>query len=63
MVNFRDNTEVKEYIESKIGYIKTEIESDKQQINDPILSQQARGRVVRGEWALKVLNEIKEMLI
>jgi len=63
MVNFRDNTEVKEYIESKIGYIKTEIESDKKQINDPILSQHARGRVVRGEWALKVLNEIKEMLI
>lgn len=63
MVNFRDNTEVKEYIESKIGYIKAEIESDKKQINDPILSQQARGRVVRGEWALKVLNEIKEMLI
>ena len=63
MINMRDNTEVKDFIDAKIGYISKEIESDKEQIHDPILSQQARGRKVRGEWALKVLNEIKEMLI
>lgn len=63
MVNMRDNTEVKEFIDSKISYMKTEIESDRKQTTDPILGQQARGRIVRGEWALKVLAEIKEMLI
>ena len=63
MINMRDNTEVKDFIDAKIGYISRELESDKEQIHDPILSQQARGRVVRGEWALKVLSEIKEMLI
>lgn len=63
MINMRDNTEVKDFIDAKIGYISREIESDKEQIGDPILSQQARGRVVRGEWALKVLSEIKEMLL
>lgn len=63
MINMRDNTEVKEFIDTKISYIKGKIEEDREQFTDPIFSQQARGRVVRGEWALKVLTEIKEMLI
>ena len=63
MINMRDNTEVKDYIDAKIGYISKELDSDRELIHDPILSQQARGRVVRGEWALKVLTEIKDMLI
>ena len=63
MINMRDNTEVKDFIDAKIGYISKELDSDREQIHDPILGQQARGRVVRGEWALKVLSEIKGMLI
>lgn len=63
MINMRDNTEVKDFIDAKIGYISKELDSDREQMHDPILSQQARGRIVRGEWALKVLSEIKEMLI
>ena len=46
MINMRDNTEVKDFIDAKIGYISKELDSDREQIHDPILSQQARGRVV-----------------
>lgn len=63
MINIKDNSEVKGFIEEKIRYLTSEIESDKEQYRDPCLSQQARGRVARGEWTLKVLNQIKEMLI
>ena len=63
MINMRDNSEVKEFIDAKITYIKERINEDKAQLQDPILSQQARGRVVRGEWALKTLTEIKEMIL
>ena len=63
MINMRDNTEVKEFIAEKISYLENKIAEDREDFNDPILSQQARGRVARGEWSLKVLNEIKEMLM
>ena len=63
MINIKDNSEVKGFIEEKIRYLTSEIDSDKEQYSDPCLSQQARGRVARGEWALKVLTQIKEMLI
>ena len=52
MINIKDNSEVKGFIEEKIRYLTSEIESDKEQYRDPCLSQQARGRVARGEWTL-----------
>lgn len=63
MINMRDNNEVKEYLDAKISWLESEVASDKAQFNDPYLAQQARGRFYRGEWCLKVLNEIKGMLI
>ena len=63
MINIKDNSDVKGFIEEKIMYLTSEIDSDKAEFDDTVLSQQARGRVARGEWALKVLNQIKDMLI
>lgn len=63
MVNMRDNNEVKEFIAEKISYLENKMAEDKEDFSDPIFSQQARGRFYRGEWCMKILNEIKEMLI
>lgn len=63
MINIKDNSEVKSFIQEKITWLESEVESDKAQYSDPVLSQQARGRVARGEWTLRILNQIKDMLM
>ena len=63
MINMKDNSEVKSFIQEKMTWLENEIQGDKAQYTDPCLSQQARGRVARGEWALKTLGQIKDMLM